>query len=69
MLLHITKSAPSLRRHPILLANDHAQTAYRFRHVRDVKNPDNGKPLGDFVLEPKGRQWIETPLGVTQLEL
>lgn len=54
-----------LRRHPILLANDHTRAAYRFRHVRDVKNPDNGKPLGDFVLEPKGRQWIETPLGVT----
>lgn len=52
------------RRHPILLANDHTQLSYRFRHVRDVNNPEDGRPLGEFVLDPKGRQWIETPLGV-----
>jgi hypothetical protein len=45
------ESCTAWGRHPILLANDHMKTAYRFRHVRDVNNPDNGRPLGEFVLE------------------
>jgi hypothetical protein len=50
-------------RHPILLANDHTTVSHKYRHVRDPADPEAGPPLGEFVLEPAGRQWIETPLG------
>lgn len=43
--------------------------SYKYRHVRDPANPEAGAPLGEFVLEPKGRQWIETPLGVRQCDM
>lgn len=46
------------------MANDHDTVSYKFRHVRDPSNPELGRPLGEFVLQPRRHDWIETPLGV-----
>lgn len=65
-LLQPTLERLLLRRRPaILLANDSPTMTARFRHVLDPLLPDKGKPLGSFDVEPHGRRWIETPLGVT----